>query len=497
MKRGVSTFVIVGLCVALVIVVSLFSFMGGLGGPEGVFAGELYTVVRGSFGITVPTSGELAAKEQINIHNLLESNAVIIELVDEGSMVSQGDVLVKFNDEAIRDTIRQSELNVTEARNSLDTANSNLVVAEKQRDSDLAAKQLAIDLADLALSAWKEGEVVAKRQQLQLAVQTAEKNYSRLFKKHESSVKLYEQKFLSKDELDQDEIALLNSEATLKKANLDVEVYENYTFKQQQQKKKSDLQQAKDELDRAKDRHASQIANLEATVRARGSRLESQVSKLEKTNGQLESCVLKSPANGLVVYATSMGDRRGEGEPLKIGKKLWRNELVMTIPDTSNMIARTKVNEALSGLISAGQRSTITCDAYPDEVFNGEVISVGVLAEGGGWRDPNRRDYTVEIKIENPDSIPLKPSMRCSSEVYVDEVVDVMFIPVHAVHRTGETVWVWVQDVGGFSQKEVSLGRFSESYAEIVSGIDVDEVVLLREPHPSQVVGVIQTENGN
>jgi multidrug efflux pump subunit AcrA (membrane-fusion protein) len=494
MQRGVSTSVIVGLSASLVIVVSVLSFMGGRGNPEGAFAGELYTVVSGSFGITVPASGELAAREQINIHNLLESNAVIIELADEGSLVSSGDVLVKFNDEAIRNTIRQSELNVTEARNGLDTAKSNLVVAGKQRDSDLAAKQLAIDLAGLALSAWKEGEVVAKRQQLQLAVQTAEKNYSRLFKKHESSVKLYEQKFLSKDELDQDEIALLNSDATLKKANLDIEVYENYTFKQQQQKKNSDLQQAVDELDRAKDRHASQVASLEATVRAKEMRLESQASKLEKTNKQLEACVLKAPARGMVVYATSLGDRRDEGDPLKIGKQLWRNELVMTIPDTSNMIARTKVNEALSGLISSGQRATVTCDAYPDEVFTGEVLSVGVLAEGGGWRDPNRRDYTVEIKIENPNSVPLKPSMRCSSEIYVEDVVDVLFVPVHAIHRTGAIVWVWVQDGGGFSQREVSLGRFSESYAEILSGCVTGDVVLLREPHPSQVVGVIQTE---
>ncbi len=76
----------------------------------------------------------------------------------------------------------------------------------------------------------------------------------------------------------------------------------------------------------------------------------------------------------------------------------------------------------------------------------------------------------------------------------MEDVVDVLFVPVHAIHRTGAIVWVWVQDGGGFSQREVSLGRFSESYAEILSGCVTGDVVLLREPHPSQVVGVIQTE---
>lgn len=496
MRRGTSILILVSGVFLLAIVISIVAFSGGGGSDEKIYAGELYEVESGSFGVTVPTSGELAAKEKINIHNLLESNAVIIELVDEGALVSEGDVLFKLNDDDIRNTIRQSELNVTEAINSLDTARSNLVVAEKQRDSDLATKKLAIDLAELALSAWREGEVVAKRQQLLLAEQTAEKDYSRLSKKYESSLSLYEQKFLSKDELDRDEIAVLNSEATLKKAKLDKVVYENYTHQQQKQKKNSDLQQAIDELDRDNDRHASKISNFVSTVGAKENQLESQKSKLEITNSQLESCVVLAPAKGMVIYATSMGDRREEGEPLKIGKKLWRNELVMTIPDTSNMIACVRVNEALSGLVSDGQKASITCDAYPDTVFDGEVLSVGVLAEGGGWRDPNRRDYTVEIKISNPSDIALKPSMRCSAEIYVEEVEDVLFLPVHAIRRTGGAVWVWVQDGGGFSQRVVELGRFSESYAEINTGVALGEFVLLREPLPSQVVSRFSEEGG-
>jgi hypothetical protein len=198
----------------------------------------------------------------------------------------------------------------------------------------------------------------------------------------------------------------------------------------------------------------------------------------------------------MVIYATSMGDRRDMGEPLKIGTRLWRNELVMTIPDTSNMIARAKVNEALSGLVLAGQKATVSCDAYPDDVFDGEVLSVGILAEGGGWRDPNRRDYTVEIKIENPNNVALKPSMRCSSEIYVENVESVLFVPIHAIHRDGSTAWAWVQDGGGYSQKEIVFGRFSEAYAEIVSGLSLGDVVLLREPLPSQMLGRLSLENG-
>ena len=489
-KRGLST---TGLVISVVVVVIgglWFIFAGDLGSSSTkVFSGELHVVEVGAFDITVPTSGELAAENQINIHNHLESGATIIEVVNEGTQVNEGDVLLKLNDEQIKDNIRNTELNVTTAQNNLQTAQSSFAIAEKKRDSELAVKQLEIDLATLALKAWEEGEVVAKRQDLELALQTADKDYQRLLKKYESSKELYEDKFLSKDELDQDEIAVLNAEATLKKARLDIEVYENYTHKQERQKKESDLQQAADEYERAVERLASELTSSEANIVAKEEQLLNYQEKLESVRAQLEKCVVLSPASGMVVYASSMGRNREDKQPLEVGRNLYRNELLMTIPDTSNMIARVKVNEALSGLIEPGQKANVVCDALPDTMYGGRVVSVGVLAESGGWRDPNRRDYTVEIKLENTVGSSLKPSMRCSAEVFVEQVVDVLHLPVHAVHREGGVVWVWVQKDGGFAQQPIEVGKFSESYASVTSGLQANDVVLLREPAPSQIVG--------
>ena len=127
-------------------------------------------------------------------------------------------------------------------------------------------------------------------------------------------------------------------------------------------------------------------------------------------------------------------------------------------------------------------------------MFDGEVLSVGVLAEGGGWRDPNRRDYTVELKITDLQGAPLKPSMRCSAEIFVENINDVLFVPIHSIHRRGGTIWVWKQAGGGYKQHEITIGSFSDSYAEIVSGLESQDVVLLREPSPSMVVGRLMDE---
>ena len=64
-----------------------------------------------------------------------------------------------------------------------------------------------------------------------------------------------------------------------------------------------------------------------------------------------------------------------------------------------------------------------------------------------------------------------------------------LFIPIHAIHRDGSVVWVWAQEPGGYSQREVVPSRFSEAYVEISSGLEEGDVVLLREPSPSNIVG--------
>ena len=131
MQRGISSIA----TIAILAVVGTLMYLVLVGGSNTgvstkIHAGELYPVQRGSFDISIPTSGELSAENRINIHNKLESGAVIIELVDEGSIVSKGDILLRLNDESIKNEIRNSETSVTSARDNYETALASLAISE-------------------------------------------------------------------------------------------------------------------------------------------------------------------------------------------------------------------------------------------------------------------------------------------------------------------------------------------------------------------------------
>ncbi len=113
---------------------------------------------------------------------------------------------------------------------------------------------------------------------------------------------------------------------------------------------------------------------------------------------------------------------------------------------------------------------------------------IGVLAESGGWRDPNRRDYTVKVLLTDGNDLGLKPSMRCKAEIYVGVVEDALYVPLQAIFREGPTAFVYVADGHGFSERAVETGEASGLYVEITGGLNEGESVLLREPKAREIV---------
>jgi len=333
--------------------------------------------------------------------------------------------------------------------------------------------------------------VVETRQNLQLERRTAQMEHDRLLDRFEASQRLYDQEFISLDEFKQDEIALVKAETNLKQAELAIDIYEKYEYQQQRAQMESDQQQAIEERDRIQQRNDAEVRSADADVQSAQRQVDSRRERLEKWQRQLELCSVTAPSDGLVVYASSLqgSDRGRDEDPPMIGTEVQSKRTVIVLPDTSQMIADVKVNEALSGLISRGQRAMIVSDAKPDQAFAGEVISVGVLAQTGGWRDPNRRDYSVKIRLTDYDrGLGLKPSMRCQADIHVGRVTDAMYVPIQAVRRKGAVAFVWIPDGRGYSQKQIEPGQASELYVEIKDGVQVGQSVLLRTPEAKEVV---------
>ena len=345
--------------------------------------------------------------------------AAITEIVSEGTFTKEGDVLIAFAQDEIVNKIKDAEDEVNTANSAMIAAQANLDIKLSERESEIAKADLDVTLAQLALKAWQEGEVVSKREKLKLESETAEMDYRRLADKYEESKKLAEQQFISKDELRSDEIRMVEAKARKDQARLDAQVYEDYEYKKDEAQKNSDVEQAVAERQRVEERHKAALQTARTEVASKEFQLRTRQERLAELRKQLEYCTVRAPSSGMAVYPTSLEEHRwsrGDRGDLQVGAEVSRNELLMLLPDTSEMTAEVKVNESLTGLIKVGLRVSVAPDALPDVTLEGEVTQIGVLAESGGWRDPNRRDYTVKVLLANTQGLGLdRKSTRLNS----------------------------------------------------------------------------------
>ncbi|MBL9032590.1 MAG: HlyD family efflux transporter periplasmic adaptor subunit [Phycisphaerae bacterium] len=443
-----------------------------------------------SFDMTTTALGELQAKNQIELNSELETESSIVELVPEGKAVKKGELILRLSGDQIQTQIDETKLRVESAKADLVAADSGYEIQKSENESRLRQARLKLDLAELALKQWESGDHVQKMKDIELALDKSSKDLERLEEKFVRSQGLFKEGFMSKDELQKEEIELRNARAALEKAKLDDTTYQNYQKPKDQKSKLSDVEEARAELERTKQQAEIQLAIKDAERVNKRRQLALHEEKLAKLEKQLAATEIRAPQDGLVVYASSAGRNWFDDSPFTVGRRVRPQEPLIVLPDTSEMVAAVRVQEALAGRIRPGQTASVKVDMLGGQVLSGKVDSIGVMAESQGrWMDPNRREYTVKIALDKTSSdLGLKPSNKCEATITMGRVEDTLAVPVQGVFSDEALKFVYVPRSGRFVRIPVKVGRVSSLYAELTAGLTEGERVLLREPDPNQIL---------
>lgn len=459
--------------------------------PSADLLTEGFAVDRLSFDLTVLANGEMTARDQVEVKCLVEGQTTIIELIEEGKAVNAGDVLVRLADDQIRQRIEEQQLNVARVESEKVAAEQNVYIQNNEADSNRKAGEVKLALAELDLAKWRNGDDPQKRRDQKLALEKARVNVERTRRDLELSEQLFKEKFISQSEFEDDQIKAKEAENALESAKLDVEIYEKYTYPKELRRTQSDVDQARAELDRTTRRDESEVARAVAELRAKTGSLKILTERLEQLRTQLENTVIRAPKDGLVVYFTSVGAGRRRGDPIAAGKQVRYNEAIILLPDTRHMVAALRVHEAMLPQIKPGQKVNVTIDARPGDPVEGNVAAIAVMAEDGGWVNPDLREYTVRVELPDELDGSLKPGMRCSGRINLGRVENAIAVPIQAVFTEGKQRVVYVIGPSGrntLSRQVVQIGRASETQVEIIEGLSEGQRVLLRRPRPGEVV---------
>jgi HlyD family secretion protein len=442
----------------------------------------LATVVRGPMQVTVTEGGSLASARPVKIVNEMEGRATILFLVKEGSHVNAGDVVVRLDSADVRDKINDFEVRVEQETAALKQAEERHAIQLNQNESDITVAELESQFAKTDYDKYMNGDYPQKKKKLESDLVIAQEELKRALDRAVWSKRLEEKKFITRTELEADELAAKKREIEVELAKNALKVLDEFEFTKESKKLQSDRDEKEKELVRVKRRAVAEAAKTLSDVNSRKRTLELAQSRLKRVETQLLKSEIKAPSSGTVVYAREERGRMSSSEPVSEGKQLHEREEILQIPDTRRMIVQLDIHESLVKKVKPGLQASIRLDAIAGRQFNGRVRSVSsVPSTSNQWMNPDLKVYPTEVEIEE-ELEDLKPGMNAHVEILVADLQDVLQVPMQSIHQSGGKAYAYVDRNGNPEVAPVELGLNNDRAVVVKAGLNEGDKVYLALP---------------
>jgi multidrug resistance efflux pump len=375
---------------------------------------------------------------------------------------------------------------------------------EELKRASANARRPATELAEEDVKKYKSGDYLGQLKDLLGQIENAKSDLSQQEDREAWSYRMVKKGYQTSSQAQSETSRKESFELTLNKLMLNLDVLVKYT-------KTSDLTKyltnnptaggngGFEEMQRALERTLSQAKSKEVQARidreTKKSVWEQQVVHYNEIKAEIKKCKVYAPQDGMVVYYIPDQARWGggsqqsivaQGEPVREGQKM------MQIPDLKQMLANTKVHEALVSRIHAGQKATVRVDSFSERLLHAEVESVATVASQQDWMAADVKVYATKVAIhpEDLEGIQLKPGMSAEVTITVADALEhVLTVPVQAViggSEMGSERRILVMTPDGPKEKTIIIGASNEKVAEVRDGLqEGDEVVL----NPKVVLG--------
>jgi len=492
--------------IVLIAAIFLIALISRKESKPGFAERSTYTVNRENLVIDVLESGSVESSDAQVIKCEVEGRTTIISIVPEGTILTDKDVeeervLVELDSADLRERETQQEITVQTGVANLADASASYEIQIKQNESNLKQGELKVKFAGMDLekylgekiarrfldgeiemdqlveSSLLGGEALQKRRNLENAIDEAQEELARAEDQLDWTKKLHEKGYVTRNDLLGDQLAKNRRIRQEERSRTDLDLFKRYEFPKEVEKLRSDYEEAERELDRIKAKNRSEISKAEARLQSNQANFRRQSDQLKKIRDQIDHCTIVATQPGLVVYGGS--NQPWRSDRIEEGAQVRERQEILKIPNTDSVVVNANVHESVVARVHEDLKATITIDAMPDRSYEGKVKKVGILPDTSNrWWNPNRKVYLTEIVIEGNDP-DLKPGMSAQVRIIIDEIEDVLAVPLQAVTHQGETTICFVDASSGPVMRPVVTGDYNDSFIEIKEGLKEGERVVL------------------
>lgn len=401
----------------------------------------------------------------------------IIFLAPEGSLVKEGEVVVKFDDAKIKEEISEGKVQVNEAKTAVETAKQELKVQEDENETAIRSAEQTLTFADLDLKKYVEGDYKVKKSEIEQGISEAQTDVDQANRDMQNTRALVKRGFREYQQLEEAKqvvksanLKLINAKQKLTSLEKFEHVKSLAEFEGKAVDAKKALATAKTTAKAKFSKAQDALKNAKAGLKLREARLKDKMDDLEKHH-------MKAPQAG--TFTLARNDWRGNGEKLHQGAIVYQNQPVFILPDMTRMQVKVGIHETLVSKVKVGQKATIKIDAFAGVTLGGVVKSISQMSASTRWERSN--NYTVFVTIDSfPDDLTLKPGMNAEVEIYAGRYEDRLAVPIQSVTSFGSKRFVFKQNAAGkFESQEVETEKSTISFVAVTSGLNEGDVVAL------------------
>ncbi len=184
------------------------------------------------------------------------------------------------------------------------------------------------------------------------------------------------------------------------------------------------------------------------------------VARLRSSQARLSKTVIRAPFDGFVgLRRINIGDYATIGQELVDVVQLDPLRVAFSVPET------------LLPKVQPGLPISISVDAYPGEVFTGEITAVAPKTEVQG--------HSLEVRASLPNErLKLRPGLFVRIDVSLGTKPDAVVIPEQAIWPVGQHKTVYVIVDGKAHQRIVTIGERQPGAVEITNGLEAGEIIV-------------------
>ena len=448
---------------------------------------RIYPVKKGDMVIGIMLRGSVNAKVKHKLALEAPFNTKLIKVVDENAKVKKGDVVAEFETAELLLKVEDYKLTIEQTKKDLAIALEEREVLKSTNLEDLRTARDKVTQCLDDYNRYVRLEGPRDKDTQTLAVDDAERALSEAQTIYDEEKEAYDSTIFSdseaeaaaKTKVEKAKKAVTSAETKLNSALLAKKLFKRYTYPNKLRDLRNKLAQAKLGYEKTRVRTQSlltqknnQIYRLEITIR-------NNERQFQRHSSWIPMMQLIAPADGIVTYGDP--DRLWGNPEVKVGMDGRRKQVIITIPDMSQMIVDVNLPEQYRTKVGIGDKVIITPESLQNVKIRGHIESIAALPiHTIPWDKSTPKIYRTVVAFNgrNPRIV---SGMSVQVEVVSKILHDVISIPIEAVFEEGGQLLVYRKTLSGPEKTHVKIGSSSDNAVEIVDGLkEGDEVFLYR-----------------